>query len=74
MNKIVREHYPASKLPEDLRPSADPNASVTITIEEEKRPEKVMSLEEIFALGGFRRRTAEEIDAEIRQMRDEWDD
>jgi hypothetical protein len=74
MNKIVREHYPASRLPQDLRPSEDPHASVTITIEEEKRPDKVMSLEEIFALKGFRRRTAEEIDAEIREMRDEWDD
>jgi hypothetical protein len=74
MNKIIREHYPVSKLPEDLRPSDDPNASVTITIEQEKRPEKVMSLEEIFSLTGFRRRTAEEIDADIRVMRDEWDD
>ncbi len=74
MNKIVREHYPASKLPEDLRPSEDPHASVTITIEEEEKPEKIMSLEEIFSLTGFRRRTAEEIDADIRQSRDEWDD
>jgi hypothetical protein len=73
MNKIVREHYPASKLPEDLRPSRDPSALVTVTIEEERRPDKVMSLEEIFSLSGFRRRTAEEIDAEIRQQRDEWD-
>jgi hypothetical protein len=74
MNKIIREHYPASKLPEDLRPSDDPNASVTVTIEEEKRPEKVMALDEIFSLTGFRRRTAAEIDADLRQMRDEWDD
>jgi hypothetical protein len=74
MNKITREHYPASKLPEDLRPTNDPNASVTITVEEEKRPEKVMTLDEIFSLTGFRRRSAAEIDADIRQMRDEWDD
>jgi hypothetical protein len=73
MNKIIREHYPASKLPEDLRPTGDPNVSVTVIIEEEKRPEKVMTLEEIFSLGGFRRRSAAEIDADIRQMRDEWD-
>jgi hypothetical protein len=74
MNKIIREHYPASKLPEDLRPTDDPNASVTVTIEEERRPETVMTLEEIFSLSGFRRRSAAEIDTEIRQMRDEWDD
>jgi len=74
MNKIIREHYPASKLPEDLRPTDDPSASVTVIVEHEKRPEKVMSLEEIFSLTGFRRRSAGEIDADIRQMRDEWDD
>jgi hypothetical protein len=74
MNKIVREHYLASKLPEDLRPSDDPDARVTVTIEEEQRPEKVMTLEEIFSLTGFRRRTAEEIDADLRRMREEWDD
>jgi hypothetical protein len=74
MNKITREHYPASKLPEDLRPSGDPNASVTVTIEEEKSPAKVMTLEEIFSIEGFRRRTATEIDADLKKLREEWDD
>jgi hypothetical protein len=74
MNKIVRQHYPVSQLPKDLRPTEDPNASVTVTIEEEKRPDKVMTLEEIFSLSGFRRLSAAEIDADVRQMRDEWDD
>ena len=63
MNRITREHYPASQLPEDLRAGVDPSSTVTVTIvEEEKRPEKVMSLEEIFSLKGFRRRSAAEID------------
>ena len=74
MNKIVRQHYPVSQLPKDLRPTEDPNASVTVKIEEEKRPDKVMTLEEIFSLSGFRRLSAAEIDADVRQMRDEWDD
>jgi hypothetical protein len=74
MNKIIRENYPASKLPEDLRPSDNPNASVTVIIEESGRPEKVMTLEEIFSLTGFRRRSAAEIDADLRQSRAEWDD
>jgi hypothetical protein len=46
---------------------------VTI-VEEEKRPEKVMSLGEIFSLKGFRRRSTEEIDEDLRRQRDEWDD
>jgi hypothetical protein len=74
MNKIIREHYPAAQLPEDLRPSDDPNARVTVIIQEEQRPKRVMTLDEIFSQKGFRRRTKEEIEAEIRRQRDEWDD
>jgi hypothetical protein len=47
MNKIVKEHYPASKLPEDLRAGVDPAATVTVTIVEEEAPAKPMSLDEI---------------------------
>jgi hypothetical protein len=76
MNKIVREHYPAAQLPEDLRPSGDPNVRVTVIVEDERpdKPEKIMTLDEIFSQSGFRRRTKEEIDADIRRQRDEWDD
>lgn len=75
MNGIIREHYPASKLPEDLRGDVNPSSTVTVTIvEEEKPPEDVMSLEEIFSLKGFRRRSAKEIDDDLRHQRDEWDD
>jgi hypothetical protein len=75
MNRIIREHYPASKLPEDLRAGVDPSATVTVTIvEEEKRPETMMSLEEIWALRTPPFRTAKEIDDDLRRQRDEWDD
>lgn len=74
MNKIIREHYPAALLPEDLRPSNDPNVRVTVTIETEEKPGRVMGLDEIFSQKGFTRRTKEQIDAEIRRLRDEWDE
>ena len=75
MNKIIRENYPAADLPEDLRPSGDPSARVRIVVEEaEKRPQHVMSLEEIWTLRQPPFRTMEEIDADIRHQRDEWDD
>ena len=75
MNKIVLENYPASKLPDDMRGNVDPSSMVTVTVvEHEKRPDKVMSLEEIFSLTGFRRLTAAEIDEDLRRQRDEWDD
>jgi hypothetical protein len=75
VNKIIRAHYPAAQLPEDLRPNEDPNARVTVTIEEEdQQPDDVLSLEEIWAMRERPFRTREEIDAEIRRQRDEWDD
>ena len=75
MNRIVLEHYPASKLPDDLRAGVDPSSTVTVTIvQEEKRPEKVMTLDEIFALRRPPFRTADEIDEDLRRQRDEWDD
>ena len=50
MNKIVKEHYPATKLPVELRERIDPAGHVTVTVvEEEKPPEHVMTLEEIIA-------------------------
>ena len=75
MKKFVYRNYPASNLPDDLRGDINPSSLVTVTIvEEEKRPETVMSLEEIFSLKGFRRRSGEEIDQALRRDRDEWDD
>jgi hypothetical protein len=75
MNKIIREHYPAAQLPEDLRPNEDPDARVTVVIEEEEqRPDRVLSLEDIWAMREHPFRTKEEIDSEIRRQRDEWDD
>ena len=76
MNRIVKEHYPASRLPEDLRQGVDPTATVTVTIveEEAKPPRQVMSVEEIWALRAGPFRTSEAIDAELRRQRNEWDD
>ena len=76
MNRIVREHYPASKLPEDLRAGVDPAATVTVTIVEEQRgaPLEAITLDEIFASRRPPFRSPQEIDAELRRQRDEWDD
>ena len=35
MNRIVREHYPAANLPEDLREGLDQNATVRVVVEVE---------------------------------------
>jgi hypothetical protein len=75
MNKFVRENYPASRLPDDLRIGVDPEATVTVTVTlDDKRPERVPSLEEIWAMRRPPFRTKEDIDADIRRQRDEWND
>jgi CBS-domain-containing membrane protein len=72
MNKIVRRHFPAEKLPEELKAGLDPCSQVTVTLEAEDRPEKVMSLEEMFALRRDVYASQREINADIDAVRDEW--
>ena len=75
MNKVIRENYPASKLPEELREGIDPSMCVTVTVVAEDSPAyQPMTLEEIFAARRPPYRSAEDIVASIRQLRDEWDD
>jgi hypothetical protein len=74
MNKIIRRHYPASRLPEDLREGLPADAEVTIVVEQEDfEKKKVMTLEEIFALAKPGFASGEEVDAYVKSMRDEWD-
>ena len=76
MNKVVLEHYPAARLPKDLRGSIATNASVRVTVEEEPvssdRGELLKLLDEA-------RREAKGVSMDdavrrIRELRDEWDD
>lgn len=77
MNKTIHEHYPASKLPDELREGIDPSRHVTVTVvEEAQRPsrEKLVQL-----LEEARQRSVEDVSTEeavrrIRDLRDEWDD
>jgi chorismate-pyruvate lyase len=78
MNRIVRAHYPVSKLPEELREGLEPDGSVTVTLEEEIR--KAPSVDEMRQQWLEVRKalkhkvTVEEAVARIRELRDEWDD
>lgn len=75
MNRIVKEHYPASKLPEDLRAGVDPTATVTVTIvEEQTQSHREVTLDEIFAARRPPFRSVNDIDADLRRQRDDWDD
>jgi hypothetical protein len=81
MNKIVREHYPVERLPADLRAELPAGASVTVTItasEDMPRPlsstEAVALIAQMRALNKGKGLTPEEAAAEIRELRDEWDE
>jgi hypothetical protein len=75
MNKIIREHYPVSSLPKDLREGLNPNDNVRVIIEEsDPRPElKKKDLLDLMEQA----RTAKPLDDDpvgrIRKLRDEWD-
>jgi hypothetical protein len=80
MNKIVKEHYPASKLPVELREGIDPTGHVTVTvIEEDGEKRKPLTREELRELIEQAQRdakdgTIEDAVARVRSLRDEWDD
>jgi hypothetical protein len=72
MNKIIRENYPASKLPVELREGIDPDSKVTVTVvAEDRRLHHPMTLEEILASRKPPYRTAAEIDEDLREGRKE---
>jgi hypothetical protein len=76
MNKIVIKHYPASKLPDDLREGIAPWVSVKVTVEVETAAR--LSIEELVRRSRELQKsspgtTIEEAVARIRALRDEWD-
>ena len=76
MNKVVLEHYPASRLPKDLRGSIATNASVRVTVEEEPvsldRGELLKLLDD--ARRGAKGVSTDDAVRRIRELRDEWED
>ena len=73
MNRIVREDHPASALPDDLREGLAADAKVRVVVESTEDAAAAPSLEELFAMRKPTVRSMDDIVAEIRQQRDEWD-
>ena len=88
MNRIVREHYPVEKLPEDLRDGLPIGATVTVTVEDEapardafdarldtllRHAAPIPPSQARARLGRGRITAAAAVDR-IRALRDEWDD
>lgn len=77
MNRIVREHYPVERLPEDLRAELGLARTAKIVIEvEEDRSRSKARADAIADLLEHRRGLAPSPDdsvARVRKFRDEWD-
>ncbi len=84
MNRIVREHYPVSKLPEDIRKEFPDQEEVTLTVEAGASPTEDRSgTPPPHGWGHFSRfrhlartnlKSTDEIVADVRALRDEWDE
>jgi hypothetical protein len=75
MNKIVRERYPASQLPDDLRVGLDSKAHVRVTIEQESPVSEDASRLRAMLVAARRASPADDDPvSRIRKLRDEWDD
>ncbi|MFI4995942.1 MAG: hypothetical protein ACHQAQ_09180 [Hyphomicrobiales bacterium] len=72
--KIVREHYPIAKLPEDLREGLDPDAMAVVTVTPEPRSGHKASpldiVDEYRAKHAPRYRSDQEIVDLVRRIRD----
>lgn len=77
MNRVIREHYPIERLPEDLRKDlpACGNVSVEIVVEDPAGETRV-GPGQFSRFKDHRRRgfaSTEDIDAHLSALRDEWD-
>jgi hypothetical protein len=78
MNRIVKEHYPVEKLPDDIRSAIGDARSVTLVIEPEATRseadgdghQSLLADMATWRLDGGGRDSAER----VRALRDEWDD
>ena len=79
MNRIVRERYPADRLPEDLRDQIGDATEVRVTVEAEPVPPRAVEslaaffdeLDRLKREGKIASLTREEIDARIQELRGE---
>lgn len=75
MNKIVRRHYPASRLPEDLTEGLPDHAliDIEITVDEDGASKRRRTLRNYFAVAKDRDTSIDQAVQRIRNRRDESD-
>jgi hypothetical protein len=73
--KIVTEHYPVEKLPEELRQGIEGGQVVRVTVETEVPASQpnTRSLRSFLGIAPGRYGDPDEIVDEVRRLRDEWE-
>jgi hypothetical protein len=71
--KIVTEHFPVDRLPEELRRGIESGRMVRVVVEAEVEPARIPLVDLIGSAKGLYA-SPEEAVAYIRALRDEWDD
>jgi hypothetical protein len=77
VNRIVREHYPVERLPEDLRQELKSASMVTLVIEAENdtslRGRRAAAVADLLNRRRSLLPTAQDSVQRVRELRDEWD-
>jgi hypothetical protein len=71
MNEIVRKHYPASRLPADLRKDIPEGAEVDLTITVHDGSKKKIDISKLVGTGRNVHGTPDEVIAHIRELRED---
>lgn len=77
MNRIIREHYPVERLPEDLRAELGLAQTARVVIETEdaplRRAARVAAIAELLEHRSKLAPSANDSVERVRKLRDEWD-
>lgn len=73
LKKIVVEHFPVDRLPDELRRGLQSGQMVRVVVEAEVERPAPRPLRELFGCAKTGLKTPEEAVAAVRTLRDEWD-
>jgi hypothetical protein len=71
--KIITEHFPVDRLPEELRRGIESGRMVRVVVEAEVERPEPRPMREFFGCAKTGLETPEEAVAVVRAIRDEWD-
>jgi hypothetical protein len=74
MNRVVRENYPVTSLPDDLRDEAEDTATATVIVDIEAPQTARVTFRELFESLHHARVLSDDPVLRVRALREEWDE